>query len=162
MVSFVYFDMMRYIFVLKYYLTSFANFLNLGIFQKVFSSYKSLYVKCVKITSEVHSEILRGDAHLWRWLKKLKNFRYFHTPWIRIGFPCSSAGKESACNVGDLRSIPGLGRSPGGGPGNALQCSCLENPHGQRSLAGYGPWGCKESDMTEHAHMELAIIYILQ
>ena len=41
--------------------------------------------------------------------------------------PGGSAGKESACNVGDLGSIPGLGRSPGGGNGNPLQYSCLEN-----------------------------------
>ena len=40
--------------------------------------------------------------------------------------------------------------SPGGGNGNPLQDSGLENPHGQTSLAGYSPWGCKESDMTEH------------
>ena len=52
-------------------------------------------------------------------------------------------GKESACNVGDLGSIPGLGRSPGGGHGNPLQYSCLENPHGQGSLAGYSPWAHK-------------------
>ena len=64
-------------------------------------------------------------------------------------FPGSSAGKESTCNVGDLGSIPRLGRSPGGGHGNPLQYSCLENPHGQRNLAGYSPWGLKESDMTE-------------
>ena len=44
------------------------------------------------------------------------------------GFPGGSAGKESACNVGDLGSILGLGRSSGGGHGNPLQCSCLENP----------------------------------
>ena len=43
----------------------------------------------------------------------------------------------------------GLGRSPGGRHGNPLQYSCLENPHGQRSLAGYSPWGRRESDMTE-------------
>ena len=60
-----------------------------------------------------------------------------------------SDGKELACKVGDLGSIPGLGRSPGGGHGNPLQYSCLENPHGQRSLAGCSPWGCKESDTTE-------------
>ena len=66
-----------------------------------------------------------------------------------MGFPGGSDGKESACNAGDLSSISGLGRSPGGGHGNPLQCSGLENPHGQRSLAGYSPWGCKESDMTE-------------
>ena len=45
--------------------------------------------------------------------------------------------------------IPGSGRSPGEGNGNPLQYSCLENPHGQRSLSGYSPWGCKELDMTE-------------
>ena len=41
-----------------------------------------------------------------------------------------------------------LGRSLGGGHDHPLQYSCLENPHGQRSLTGYGPWGRKESDMT--------------
>ena len=56
-----------------------------------------------------------------------------------MGFPGGSAGKESACTVGDLGLIPGLGRSPGGGHGNPLQYSCLENPHAQ-SLAGYSPW----------------------
>ena len=60
-------------------------------------------------------------------------------------------GKQFACNVGDLGLIPGSGRSPGGGHGNPLQYSCLENPHGQRSLAGYSPWDYKESDMTEQA-----------
>ena len=44
-----------------------------------------------------------------------------------MGFPCGSAGKESACNVGDLGSIPGLGRSPGEGKGYPLQNSGLEN-----------------------------------
>ena len=55
-------------------------------------------------------------------------------------------------SLGDIRDvglIPGLGRSPGGEHGNPLQSSCLENPYGQRSLAGYSPWGCKESDMTK-------------
>ena len=58
-----------------------------------------------------------------------------------MDFPSGSAGKESACNAGDLGLILGLGRSPGGGHGKSLQYSCLENPHGQRSLAGYSPWG---------------------
>ena len=66
-------------------------------------------------------------------------------PPVFLGFLCGSAGKESACNVGDLGSIPALGRSPGEGHGNPLQSSCLENPHGQRCLVGYSPWGCKES-----------------
>ena len=59
-------------------------------------------------------------------------------------FPGDSDRKESACNVKDLGSIPGLGGPPGGGHGNPLLYSCLENPHGQRSLAGYSPWGHKE------------------
>ena len=65
------------------------------------------------------------------------------------GFTGSSDSKESVCNMGDLGSIPVLGRSPGGGHGNALQYSCLENPHGQRNLVGYSQWGHRESDMTE-------------
>ena len=44
-----------------------------------------------------------------------------------MGFPCVSAGKESACNVRDLGSIPGLGRFPGEGKGHPLQYSGLEN-----------------------------------
>ena len=48
-----------------------------------------------------------------------------------------------------LGLIPGLEESPGGGHGYPLQYSCLENPHGQRSLAGYHPQGCQESDMIE-------------
>ena len=72
------------------------------------------------------------------------------TTSVFLGFPGGSAGKESACNVGDLGLIPGLGRSPGGGGrGNPLQYSCLKNPHGQRSLVGYSLWCHKESDTTE-------------
>ena len=78
-------------------------------------------------------------------------------PWRRdrlltpvfLGFPGGSAGEESACNAGDLDSIPELGRSPGEGNSYPLQYSCLKNPHGQRSLAGYSPCGCKESNTTE-------------
>ena len=75
------------------------------------------------------------------WVKKV--------PWrkdklptpVFLGLPGSSNGKESACNAGDLRLIPGLERPPGGGHGNTLHYSCLEDPHGQRSLVGYSPWG---------------------
>ena len=83
------------------------------------------------------------------WVRKI--------PWRRarlpipvlLGFAGGSDGKESTCSTGGLASIPGLGRFPGGGHGNLLQYSCLENPHGQRSLVGYSPWGRKESDTTE-------------
>ena len=64
-------------------------------------------------------------------------------------FPAGSDSKESACNAGDLGSVPGLGRSPGEG-------NCLPTPvflpgefHEQRSLVGYSPWDCKELDTTE-------------
>ena len=66
-----------------------------------------------------------------------------------MGLPYGSDSKESACNAGGLGSITGLGRSPGGGHGNPFQYSCLENPHGQRSLEDYSPWGSKELDVTE-------------
>ena len=62
------------------------------------------------------------------------------------GFPGGTNGKKPPANAGDIRdmgSIPGLGRSPGGGHGNPTQYSCLENPHGQRSLEGYSPWSHK-------------------
>ena len=68
---------------------------------------------------------------------------------VDAGFSGGSDGKEPTCNAGDLGSIPELGKSPGGGHGNPLQYSCLENPQGQRSLVGYNPRSCKESDMTE-------------
>ena len=65
----------------------------------------------------------------------------------RFGFP-GKDGKESACNAGDLGLIPGLGRTPGEGNGYPFIFWPGEF-HGQRSLAGYSPWGRKESDMAE-------------
>ena len=60
-----------------------------------------------------------------------------------MGFPHSSVGKESTCDTGDPGSIPGLGRSPGEGNGNPLPVFLPGESHGQRSLAGYSPWGHK-------------------
>ena len=57
-----------------------------------------------------------------------------------------SDGKASACSMGYLGSIPGLGRSPGKGHGNPVHYCCLENPHGQRSLADYSRWGHRVRD----------------
>ena len=77
------------------------------------------------------------------WVKKQVKLRMNN--W---GFPSSSEGKESTCNGVDLGSIPGLGRSPGGGYGNPLHYSCLENPMDR------GAWrapvhGVAELDTTE-------------
>jgi len=66
-----------------------------------------------------------------------------------LGFLGGSDGKESTCKAGDLGSISGLGRSPGGGHGNPLQYSYLENLHGERSLVGYSPWDPKELESAE-------------
>ena len=70
---------------------------------------------------------------------------------VLLDFPCGSAGKESACNVGDLGLIPGLGSSPGAGNGYPLQYSCLEN-----SMDYIYPWDRKELDTTE----ELSHLYL--
>ena len=79
------------------------------------------------------------------------------SPREGIGYPLQSSWaslvvqmvKNPPAMQEDLGLIPALGRSPGGGHGNLLQYSCLENSHGQRNLAGYSPWGRKESNMTE-------------
>ena len=60
--------------------------------------------------------------------------------------------KNPPANEGDIKDA-GSGRSPGGGHGNPLQCSYPENPQGQRSLEGYSPYRCKESDTTEQLGM---------
>ena len=61
-------------------------------------------------------------------------------------------------DIRDVGSIPGLGRSLGVGNGNPLQYSCLGNSMDRRSLVGYRPWGCKESDMVERLSTASEII----
>ena len=85
-----------------------------------------------------------------------------HSGWVVLesghwGFPDGSDGKESACNAGDRGSIPGSGRSPGEGNGNALQYSCLGNSMNR------GAWwntvcGIAETDATERPTLSLSII----
>ena len=80
------------------------------------------------------------------WIRKIpQRGDRLPTP-VFLGFPGGSDGKESACNAGDLGSIPGLGKSLRGGHDNPLQYSFLENTHGQRRLVDYS---CKELDTTE-------------
>ena len=82
-------------------------------------------------------------------------FAFFHLPG-------GAEVKASACNVGDPGSIPGSGRSPGRRKWQPTPVLTPGKFHGWRSLVGYGPWGHKESDMTEqlkHTHKELLLIY---
>ena len=79
-------------------------------------------------------------------------------PWRRdrlpnpvfLGFPGGSDGKESACHVEDLGSIPGLGRSPGAGHGNPLQYSWPGESLWTGEPGELSPWGCKELDMLSN------------
>ena len=71
---------------------------------------------------------------------------------IKKGFPGAASSKEPTCQCRRQEtrvSFLGWEDLPGGGHGNPLQYFCLGNPHEQRSLAGYSPRGCKESDMTK-------------
>ena len=87
-------------------------------------------------------------------------------PWRRdrlsirvfLGFCGGSAGKESACNVGDLHSIPGLGRSPGGGHGNPPNILAWKNSHGQKSLAAYSPWVAKSQTQLNNLRENLSVM----
>ena len=72
--------------------------------------------------------------------------------YVYLGFPGGSVVKNLPTSVGYSGSIPGSGRSPGAGSGNPPQDSCLENPM-DRGAWRASPWGCKESDTTERAHM---------
>ena len=70
-----------------------------------------------------------------------------------MGFPNGTVVKNPFANAGDEGSIPGWGRSPGEGNCNSTPQFLPGKFHGQRSLAGYSPWGHKESDTTEHTHI---------
>ena len=63
--------------------------------------------------------------------------------------PQRLSGKESACNAGDVGLIPGSGRSPGGGNGNPVQYSCLENPMNRRAWWTTVHGAAKETDTAE-------------
>ena len=68
------------------------------------------------------------ETLLHSWVRKFPSKRDVVLTTLFLGFPGGLDGKESACKAGDLGSVPGFGRSPGGGHGNTLQYSCLENP----------------------------------
>ena len=82
---------------------------------------------------------------MWRLLLLTLHHPPLNSPSIELSFPGGSEGKESVRNAGNPASIPGLGRSPGGGNGQPTPAFLPGESHGQRSLTGYSPWGGKES-----------------
>ena len=97
-----------------------------------------------------HSSILAGEFHRlyspWgrKESDKTEQLSLLLLPWCLMGFPGGSDGKESACNAGDLGSVPGLGRSPGEGNVFSTPVFLPGKSHGQRSLEGFNSWGHKE------------------
>ena len=84
---------------------------------------------------------------------------------IYLGLPSGASGKESACQAGDTHSIHGLKRSSGVGNDNLTPVFLPGKFNGQRSLAGYSPQGCRESDMTEQlstrTHLFIWLCWVL-
>ena len=89
------------------------------------------------------------------WVRKILWRRDRLPTPLFFGFPYGSAGKESTCNVGELGSIPQLGRSPGEGKGYPLQYSGLEN-------GLYSPWGLKEWDRSEQLSLSLQVALVVK
>ena len=113
--------------------------------------YRYMYTYCMGFPGSSAGRIHQQSRRLQfnSWVVKIPWRRdRLHTPVV-LGFPGGLDGKESACNAGELDSIHGFGRSPGGGHGNLLQYSCLGSPHGQRSLGGYSPWGHKDAQLSD-------------
>ena len=92
----------------------------------------------------LHSHSIGQRTHFWHcWYFLCKTYLLTYKAEISVGLPCSSNGKESACNVGNQGSIPGWGRSSGEGNGNPLHYYCLEGP------GGYSLLGHKELNMAD-------------
>ena len=92
-------------------------------------------VKCTLSSTPLEMRIPRPWSHLRRYSKQTPSswpgrngVNYFRPPQCPTGLPLRLSGTHSACNAGDLGSIPGSGRSPGEGNGSPLQYSCLGNP----------------------------------
>ena len=100
---------------------------------------------------------LPADISNWKRNSKWRKSFLSILRWIRyaqcaFGLPGGSVGKESACSVGDLGLIPGLGRSPGEGNGKPTPVFWPEEFHGL-----YSPWGRKESDTIEQISLSVCL-----
>ena len=112
------------------------------------STYYKIYFKILITKSSI---ISISDEQLHNSYLRSSDWYNMHS-WFELGIGVSLMAQwvnNSPANAGDGCSIPGSEWSPGEGNGNPLQYTCLENPHGQRSLVGYSPWGHKELDTAE-------------
>ena len=132
----------------------------------------TLYYK----TSIASENLLRGTSLVVQWFNTGgtvsipgwgKKKAYLVISWnfqvsltMLAGFPSGSEGKASTCNAGNPGSLPGWGRSPGEGNGNPFPIFLPGESHRQRSLVGYSPQGCKESDTTEQLHFQLLTMLV--
>ena len=148
------------------WITNVANDLSFGDFFLIFSFKLALslssftFIKrlfCSSLLSAIECYYL----HIWGyWYFSLKPwFQLMIHPAQHFAWCGSSVGKASACNVGDLGSIPGSVRSPGKGNGNPLQYSCLENPMdtGAWQLTVYGVARVGHNWETKHTAHTLYI-----
>ena len=120
----------------------------------------SLVAQLVKKKKKIHLQCRRYRFNSWAGKISWRRDRP-PTP-VFLAFPGGSESKESACNAGDLGSVPGLGRSPGGGHWQPTPIFLPGESYGQRSLVGYSPWGPKELDTTDRPstaqHMNTPIL----
>ena len=100
----------------------------------------------------VLEQLTSSRSHLWKCVA-LDFFFFFYQTWMYLD------GKEFSCNVGDLGSIPGSGRSPAEGNGNNIPVFLPGEFHGQRSLMGYIPWDHEELNMTEQLTHKYVLTY---
>ena len=121
---------------------------------------KSGFSKGCKVLTKIKEDLLERSC------KRLDNTIIWILVYLLMvdkGFPGGSDSKESACNVGDLCSIPGWGGSPGGGHGNPLQSSCPENPMdrgacGLQSMESQRVWHNWVTNTQTDTHLLKALI----
>ena len=111
-----------------------------------FKSLEFIFLTFINMNSKGNSSLCIWDSfpdYVVRFILPLK---------LEAGFPGGSEGKASACNAGDLSSIPGWGRFPWRRKWQPTSVLLPGKPHGWRSLVGYSPWNCKDSDTMEQLH----------
>ena len=117
------------------------------------NSWASLVVQLVKYL------LAMQEIPFSSWVRKIRWRRDRLPTPIFLGFPCGSAGKESACNAGDLGPIAGFGRSPGGEQGNPLQYSGLENSM-DCTVHGVTKSRTQLSDFPFHFHKSIIVTWV--